>query len=47
MPKQFTDCQKGGGKIRTKTLSGTKYAHVCISKGGKSTLGEIKTKKGS
>lgn len=46
MPKGFDKCRAGGGKIRTKKLSGGKYQHVCIL-GGKSYGGEIKTKQKS
>jgi len=32
-------------QVRTKTLSGGKYIHVCIPKGGGSSIaGEVKTK---
>jgi hypothetical protein len=44
MPKAFDTCQKQGGKIRTKTLSGNKYMHICIDKQGKSHAGYVKTK---
>lgn len=45
MPKAFTSCVKGGGRVRTKKLSGGKYIHLCF-KGGKSYAGEVKQKKG-
>lgn len=46
MPRKFTQCQKAGGKIRTKTLPGGKYIPICIPKGGgKSVGGEVHTKK--
>jgi len=44
MPKAFDDCRANGGKIRTKTLSGGKYMHICILN-GKSVGGEVKTAK--
>jgi hypothetical protein len=44
MPKAFTSCVKGGGRVRTKKLSGGRYIHLCF-KGGKSHAGEVKTKK--
>jgi hypothetical protein len=44
MPKAFTDCVKGGGRVRTKKLSGGRYIHFCF-KGGKSHAGEVKSKK--
>jgi len=45
MPKEFTECVKNGGRVRTKKLSGNKYVHICFLN-GKSYLGEVKTKKG-
>lgn len=44
MPKDFERCRRAGGKIRTKSLKGRKYQHVCI-KGGKSSVGHVKTRK--
>ena len=51
MPKAFTECVKRGGKVRTRTISATKYQHICVRpegkgpRGGKTVGGEIKTKK--
>lgn len=45
MPKEFTDCQKNGGKIVTKSLPGNKYVHGCKGKDGKMVWGEIKERK--
>jgi len=46
MPAAFDKCEKEGGKVRTISLSKTKYMHICIPKGGgKSISGEVKTKK--
>jgi hypothetical protein len=46
MPADFEKCRKEGGRIRTKKLSGGKYIHICIPKGGgKSVGGEVKKKK--
>ena len=46
MPKAFDDCAaQSGSRIRTKSLKGGKYIHICIPKGGKSVGGEVKTKK--
>lgn len=45
MPKAFTRCVASGGRVRTKSLSGGKYMHVCF-KGGKAYAGHVKTKKG-
>ncbi len=43
MPADFEKCRKEGGRIRTKKLSGGKYIHICIPKGGgKSVGGEVK-----
>lgn len=44
MPAAFEKCVAGGGRVRTKSLSGNKYIHVCFSN-GKSTAGEVKIKK--
>jgi hypothetical protein len=43
MPKQFESCVSEGGRVRTKTLKGGKYIHLCF-KDGKSFAGEVKTK---
>ena len=43
MPKEFDDCVKNGGKVRTKKLEADKYMHICFI-GGKSYAGEVKTK---
>ena len=43
MPQSFDNCQKRGGKIRTKDLGNGKYIHICY-KGGKSFAGYVKTK---
>lgn len=42
MPADFDKCRSNGGKIRTKKLNRTQYAHVCIH-AGKTHMGEIKT----
>jgi hypothetical protein len=51
MPKDFDDCQKGGGRIisvkgpsKQYALKHGEYRHVCILK-GKFHLGEIKDEK--
>jgi len=44
MSKAFLNCQKWGGKIRTKKLKSGKYIHLCFL-GGKSFAGEVKKKK--
>jgi len=46
MPRSFTDCVSGGGRVRTKTLSGGRYMRICY-KGGKSFVGEIKKSQGT
>jgi hypothetical protein len=43
MPAAFDNCRASGGKIRTKSLSGGKYIHICFDKSGKSHGGEVKT----
>lgn len=45
MPKDFTDCVKNGGKVRTKQLKGGKYIKICYDKDGNSYSGEVKKKK--
>jgi hypothetical protein len=46
MPAEFTKCEKGGGRIRTKSLSGNKYMHICFPKGGgPGVAGEVRKKK--
>jgi len=44
MSQLFENCVKQGGRVRTKTLKGGKYMHICF-KGGKSFAGEVKEKK--
>jgi hypothetical protein len=44
MPAEFDKCKKDGGKIRTKSLSGGKYIHLCILN-GKSVGGEVREAK--
>jgi len=43
MPAEFDACRKNGGKIRTMTMKGGKYMHICILN-GKSYKGEVKSK---
>ena len=43
MPAEFDSCVKKGGKVRTKTMKGGKYMHICLLD-GKSYAGEVKTK---
>ena len=48
MPKQFSECVKSGGRIRTVKgkkfgLAEGQYKHVCF-KNGKAEMGETKTK---
>jgi len=45
MPKDFMDCVKNGGKVRTKKLKNNKYIHICYDKNGNSYSGEVMTKK--
>lgn len=45
-PQAFTKCVSGGGRVRTKELSGGRYMHICFPKGGgASVAGHVKTKK--
>ena len=44
MPQAFENCVKNGGKVRTVTMPGDKYVHVCTIN-GKSYYGEVKKKK--
>jgi len=46
MPADFDRCVREKGRVRTITLKGGKYIHVCY-KGGKSYSGEVKEKKAS
>ena len=45
MPEAFDICRRNGGKIRTKSMGGGKYMHICILN-GKTYAGEVKKKKG-
>ena len=45
MPKDFEDCVKNGGRVRTKKLKNNKYIHICYDKNGNSYSGEVMTKK--
>lgn len=47
MPPEFDRCAgKKGAKIRTKTLKGGKYVHICAPPGGGSSVaGYVKRKK--
>jgi len=48
MSQQFESCVSGGGRVRTKKLSGGKFIHICFPKGGGSSIaGEVKTAKSS
>lgn len=40
-PQSFDNCRANGGKVRTKTLSGGRYMHICILN-GKTFPGEVK-----
>lgn len=44
MPEGFDSCEKNGGKIKTKKMSGGKYMHICFLN-GKSYAGDVKTGK--
>jgi predicted NAD/FAD-dependent oxidoreductase len=43
MPAGFDKCVGGGGRVRTRRLSGGRYMHICF-KGGKSHAGYVKKK---
>lgn len=45
MPKDFDECVKNGGKLRTKKLKNDRYIHICYDKKGKAHSGEVMTKK--
>lgn len=44
MPADFEKCVRNGGRVRTKTLSGGRYMHICFLN-GKSYAGEVHKKK--
>lgn len=44
MPEAFERCVREGGRVRTKTLSGGRYMHICF-KNGKSYAGHVKKSK--
>jgi len=44
MPADFNKCVSDGGRVRTKSLSGGKYMHICFIN-GKSYAGEVHKKK--
>lgn len=44
MPEAFDACRRRGGRIRTKSLKGGKYLHICYDKLG-SHPGYVKKKK--
>jgi hypothetical protein len=44
MPKEFDDCVKGGGRVRTVKPNADSYLHVC-NDGSGSHSGEVKYKK--
>jgi hypothetical protein len=46
MPADFTQCQKEGGKMRTKKVNASQYMHICIDSKGTTHEGEVKTKQG-
>ena len=45
MPKEFDDCVKSGGKVRTKNLKGNKFIRICYDKKDKAHAGEVMTRK--
>ena len=47
MPEDFDRCVREKGRVRTMTLKGGKFLHVCYDKAGKSHAGEIKQRQGT
>lgn len=45
MLKDFTNCVKNGGKVKTKNLKGDRYINICYDKEGKAHPGEVRSKK--
>lgn len=45
MPQEFDACVNNGGKVRTMSIKGGRYMHICIAKDGKTYRGEVKEKK--
>jgi hypothetical protein len=45
IPKDFLDCVKNGGRVKTKNLKGDKYIRICYDKEGNSYAGEVMKKK--
>lgn len=45
MPKDFDECLKSGGRIKTKHLKNNKYINICYDKKGNSYSGEVMSKK--
>lgn len=45
IPKNFDDCVKSGGKVKTKQLKNNKYIRICYDKEGNSYSGGVKTNK--
>jgi hypothetical protein len=43
MPADFEKCVRQGGRVRTKSMGGGKYMHICF-KDGKSYAGHVKHK---
>jgi putative hemolysin len=41
IPKDFLDCAKNGGKVKTKKLKVGKFIRICYEKDGNSYAGEI------
>lgn len=45
MPKNFEDCVKNGGRVKTKQLKNNRYIRICYDKKGNSYAGEVMTTK--
>lgn len=45
IPKNFDDCVRSGGKVKTKDLKNGKYIRICYDRNGNSFSSSVKTKK--
>jgi len=45
IPKDFIDCVKNGGRVKTKKLKGDKFIRICYDKEGNSYAGEVMKEK--
>lgn len=47
MPKEFTDCVSGGGRVRTKKLPKGRHINICFDEKGSHAGYTKRKKKGS